>query len=137
MAHGKRMIEGRKDINRLWLAAGAINGFTAVAMGAFAAHGLKDRLAPEALDWVHTASTYEMWHALALIAVAAVLPQSPAVKIAGWGFLAGCFLFSGSLYLLALSGWHGFAFVTPLGGTAFLLGWAALAWQAIVGLRKA
>jgi uncharacterized membrane protein YgdD (TMEM256/DUF423 family) len=134
--HGKQMKEGGKDINRFWLAAGAINGLIAVAMGAFAAHGLKDRLAPEALDWVRTASIYEMWHALALIVVAALLPRSPAVKIAGWGFLAGCVLFSGSLYLLALTGWHCFAFVTPLGGIAFLIGWAALAWYAIAGSRK-
>lgn len=131
------MIEGGKAINRVWLAAGAINGFIAVAMGAFAAHGLKDRLAPEALDWVRTGSTYQMWHAIALIVVAAVLPQSPAVKTAAWGFLAGCVLFSGSLYLLALTGWHGFAFVTPLGGISFLLGWAALAWHAIAGSRRA
>lgn len=131
------MIEGGKDINRLWLAAGAINGFIAVAMGAFAAHGLKDRFAPDALDWIRTASTYEIWHALALIVVATVLPRSKAVKIAAWGFLAGCALFSGSLYLLALTGWRGFALVTPLGGIAFLLGWAALAWYAIAGSRKA
>ena len=129
------MIEGGKDINRFWLAAGATNGFIAVAMGAFAAHGLQDRLAPAALDWVHTASTYEMWHALALIVVTG-LRRNKAVKIAGWGFFAGCVLFSGSLYLLALTGWHGFAFVTPLGGIAFLLGWAGLAWYAIVSSRQ-
>ena len=131
------MIEGGKDINRCWLAAGAINGFIAVAMGAFAAHGLKDRLAPEALDWVRTAATYEMWHALSLIVVATVLPRNKAVKIAGWAFLAGSVLFSGSLYLLALTDWRGFAFVTPLGGIAFLFGWAALAWHAIAGTSKA
>ena len=65
------MIGGGKDIKRFWLGAGAINGLISVAMGAFAAHGLKDRLAPDALDWVRMASTYEIWHALALIVVAA------------------------------------------------------------------
>src|SRR5690242_16640671 len=104
-----------KEPRQFWLGAGAINGLISVAMGAFAAHGLKDRLAPDALDWVRTASTYEMWHALALIVVAAALPRNRAVEIAAWGFFAGCILFSGSLYLLALTGWRDFAFVTPLG----------------------
>jgi len=118
---------------RLWLTAGAVNGFMAVAIGAFAAHGLKDSLPAEALDWVRTGSNYQMWHALALLGVA-VLPAAGAnfvVRVAGWSFLAGCVLFSGSLYLLALSGWRGFALVTPVGGFAFLTGWAALAWYGI------
>jgi uncharacterized membrane protein YgdD (TMEM256/DUF423 family) len=121
-----------KEMSRLWLGAGAINGFIAVAMGAFAAHGLKDRLAPEALDWVHTGSAYELWHALALIGVALLASRGSgkALGFAGWSFLVGCVLFSGSLYLLALSGWRDFAFVTPLGGIAFLAGWAALACHA-------
>ena len=127
-----------KGLNRLWLAAGAINGLVAVAMGAFAAHGLTDRLPAEALEWVRTGSTYEMWHALALIGVALLASRDVgrALGLAGWSFLAGCILFSGSLYLLALSGWHGFAFITPLGGVAFLIGWAALAWHAIAGPNR-
>jgi uncharacterized membrane protein YgdD (TMEM256/DUF423 family) len=135
--HGKRINSGGKDINRLWLGASAINGLISVTLGAFAAHGLKDRLTPEALDWVHTGSTYEMWHALALIGVAllARAATSKALAVAGWSFLAGCILFSGSLYLLALTGWRGFAFVTPIGGLAFLIGWAALVWRAIAGTR--
>ena len=126
---------GGKDVKRLWLGAAAINGLISVAMGAFAAHGLKDRLPVEALDWVRTASIYEMWHALALIGVALLAGRSAskALTLAGWSFLAGCLLFSGSLYLLALIGWQGFAFATPVGGVAFLIGWAALAWQAIAG----
>src|SRR5579871_4630751 len=100
------MSDAGKDLNRFWLGGGAINGFIAVGMGAFAAHGLKDRVAPEALDWVRTASTYEMWHALVLLAIALLAPRGPAmaIRIAGWGFLLGCVLFSGSLYLLALTG---------------------------------
>jgi uncharacterized membrane protein YgdD (TMEM256/DUF423 family) len=119
--------------SRLWLTAAAVNGFIAVAMGAFAAHGLKDTLPAEALDWVRTGSSYQMWHALAFFAVA-VLPgaqANAALRVAGCSFLAGCVLFSGSLYLLALSGWRGFALVTPVGGGAFLIGWAALAWHGI------
>jgi uncharacterized membrane protein YgdD (TMEM256/DUF423 family) len=118
---------------RLWLAAGAVNAFIAVAMGAFAAHGLKDRLSAEALDWIRTGSSYQMWHGLALVAVAALqrAGANATLRIAGGALLAGCVLFSGSLYLLALSGWHGFAVVTPLGGVAFLIGWAALAWHGI------
>jgi uncharacterized membrane protein YgdD (TMEM256/DUF423 family) len=127
-----------KGFNRLWLAAGAINGLVAVAMGAFAAHGLGDRLPAEALEWVSTGSTYEMWHALALIGVALLASRAVGrvLELAGWSFLAGCILFSGSLYLLALSGWRGFAFITPLGGVAFLIGWAALAWHAIAGPNR-
>jgi uncharacterized membrane protein YgdD (TMEM256/DUF423 family) len=118
---------------RLWLVVGAANGFMAVAMGAFAAHGLKDRLPEDALDWVRTGATYQMWHGLALILVAilASTRPGPALRIAGIGFLAGCVMFSGSLYLLAATGWRGFAFVTPLGGLAFLIGWAAIVWHAI------
>ncbi len=134
------MSDEGKAFNRLWLAAGAINGLVAVAMGAFAAHGLGNRLPAEALDWVRTGSSYEMWHALALIGVALLASHGAvgrALGLAGWSFLAGCVLFSGSLYLLALTGWRGFAFVTPLGGVAFLIGWAALAWHAIAGSNKA
>ena len=127
------MGEGAVRPIRLWLCSGAANGFIAVAMGAFAAHGLKDRLVPEALDWVHTAANYEMWHGLALVLVAvlASVRADVALRLAGASFLAGCIMFSGSLYLLALSGWRGFALLTPLGGLAFLLGWAALAWHGI------
>jgi uncharacterized membrane protein YgdD (TMEM256/DUF423 family) len=126
-----------KGANRLWLGAGAINGLISVAMGAFAAHGLRDRLPVEALDWVHTGSTYEMWHALALMGVAILATGKPgrALCLAGGAFLLGCILFSGSLYLLALTGIRGFAFITPFGGGAFLVGWAALAWHAIAGTR--
>ena len=126
-----------KEANRLWLGAGAINGLISVAMGAFAAHGLKDRLPAEALDWVRTGSAYEMWHALALVGVAIVGTGKTgrALCLAGGAFLLGCILFSGSLYLLALTGIRGFAFITPIGGVAFLVGWAALAWHAIAGTR--
>ncbi len=122
----------------LWLVAGATNGFVAVAMGAFAAHGLKDSLPGQALDWVRTGADYQMWHALALIGVAAFQRDgtSGALTIAGSAFLIGTILFSGSLYALALTGWHGFVWVTPLGGVGFLIGWLTLAWHGI-GRRRA
>ncbi len=127
------MGEAADHPTHLWLTAGAVNGFMAVAMGAFAAHGLKDSFPAEALDWVRTGSNYQMWHALALIGVAVLQGAgcNVALRVAGSAFLAGCLMFSGSLYLLALSGWRGFALVTPLGGVAFLIGWVALAWHGI------
>ena len=92
----------------LWLAAGAANGFLAVALGAFAAHGLKGRLDEQALGWIQTGVQYQMFHALALIAVAWLASRQEAqiwsLQLAGWGFLAGCVLFSGLLYVMALTG---------------------------------
>jgi uncharacterized membrane protein YgdD (TMEM256/DUF423 family) len=130
------MREAEADPIRLWLVAGAANGFMAVAMGAFAAHGLKDRLPADALDWVRTGATYQMWHGLALILVATLASTrpGPALRVAGIGFFAGCAMFSGSLYLLAITGWRSLAFITPLGGLAFLIGWGAIVWH---GIRKA
>ena len=123
---------------RFWLSAAAANGMAAVAMGAFAAHGLKDRLSGEALGWIRTASDYQMWHGLALLAISLLSRNGigGALKAAAAAFLIGIILFSGSLYLLALVGWRGFAWVTPLGGTALLLGWALLLWYAIWGRTR-
>ena len=109
----------------LWLVAAAVNGFLAVACGAFAAHGLADHLEPHALQIFETAARYHMYHALA-IGLAALTQRGMAQWAAGL-FLAGIVLFSGSLYLLALTAWHPLAFLTPIGGVAFLCGWAALA----------
>ena len=124
--------------SRFWLSAAAANSLVAVAMGAFAAHGFKDRLSGEALGWIRTASDYQMWHGLALLAIS-LLGRGGiggALKAAAAAFLIGIILFSGSLYLLALLGWRGFAWVTPLGGTALLLGWALLLWYAIWGRTR-
>ena len=121
--------------SRFWLSAAAANGLLAMAMGAFAAHGLKDRISGEALGWIRTASDYQMRHGLALLAIS-VPGRSGiegALKAAAAAFLIGIILFSGSLYLLALVGWRGFAWVTPLGGTALLLGWVLLLWYGIRG----
>ena len=124
--------------SRFWLAAAAANGLIAVAMGAFAAHGLKDRLSSEALGWIRTASDYQMWHGLALLAISLLSRNGigGALKAAAAAFLIGIILFSGSLYLLALTAWRGFAWITPLGGTALLLGWALLLWRGLAGATR-
>ncbi len=117
---------------RFWLAAGAVNGFVAVAMGAFAAHSPLDRLPEKALGWIATGADYQMTHALALLAVAwlASHAQRPAarrlVALAGAGFLLGCLLFSVALYVMALAGLGRLGLVVPLGGIGFLVGWLAL-----------
>lgn len=113
-----------------WLAVAAINGFVAVAAGAFGAHGLQSRLDAHALQTFETAARYQMYHALA-IRLAALATRSNAASLACILFLVGIVLFSGSLYVLALTGMRGFGFVTPFGGAAFLAGWAALAWAAL------
>jgi len=105
--------------------------FMAVALGAFGAHALKARLAPDMAAVWQTAVQYHAWHALALLATGILLTQDPArglLGTAGWLFLAGIVLFSGSLYLLALTGMRGLGAVTPLGGVAWLAGWAVFAW---------
>jgi uncharacterized membrane protein YgdD (TMEM256/DUF423 family) len=109
---------------------GALLAFLAVGAGAFGAHALRGRLAPDLLDVFETAARYQMYHALALLAVAWVGERWPsrATPLAGWLFLAGILLFCGSLYVLSLSGLRWLGAVTPLGGAAFLAGWLALAW---------
>jgi uncharacterized membrane protein YgdD (TMEM256/DUF423 family) len=123
---------------RLFLALSALNGFLAVAFGAFGAHGLRRRLAALAdgadrLDWWRTAASYHLAHALALglVAVLVARSASTALSVAGFAFLVGIALFSGSLYAMALSGVRGLGAVTPIGGLAFLVGWAALAYAAL------
>ncbi|HEX7052341.1 MAG TPA: DUF423 domain-containing protein [Burkholderiales bacterium] len=116
-------------MDRLFVLAAALSGFVAVALGAFAAHGLKSRLAPEALASFEVGVRYQMYHALALLGVAWVCARWPggAASAAGWLFVAGTIVFSGSLYLLALTGQRWLGAVTPLGGLALLAGWVCLA----------
>jgi uncharacterized membrane protein YgdD (TMEM256/DUF423 family) len=106
--------------------------FAAVALGAFGAHALRARLAPDLQAVWQTAVQYHAWHALALLAVGLLLLVRPeaGVGVAGWLFVAGIALFSGSLYALALTGVRGLGAVTPVGGVAFLAGWLAFAWAA-------
>jgi uncharacterized membrane protein YgdD (TMEM256/DUF423 family) len=112
---------------------GAVLGFLAVALGAFGAHALRSRVAPALVETFETGVRYQMYHALALLACAWVLdrraPGAAAwATAAAWLFLAGVVLFSGSLYVLTVSGARWWGAVTPLGGLAFLAGWACLAW---------
>lgn len=112
------------------LAAGAVSGFFTVAAGAFGAHGLREALSPEAMQIWQTAALYQAIHSLALLATGIAAKAIPGLRAqaAGWCFLAGIAIFSGSLYALALTGMKWLGAVTPLGGLAFLAGWAALAW---------
>jgi uncharacterized membrane protein YgdD (TMEM256/DUF423 family) len=117
---------------RLLLTLAAANGFVAVLLGAFGAHALRGRMAELAdgarrLEWWQTATTYHLIHALAL-GLAALVAQKGATlaTTAGWAFLAGILLFSGSLYVMTLTGVRALGAVTPLGGLAFLAGWALL-----------
>lgn len=103
----------------------------AVALGAFGAHALRSRLAPDLQAVWQTAVQYHAWHALGLFGVGLFLMHRPEVSLAGWSawlFVAGIVLFSGSLYALALTGTRALGAVTPIGGAAFIAGWLAFAW---------
>ena len=108
---------------------GALMGFVGVGLGAFGAHGLKGRLPAEMLAVFETGVRYQMYHALALLVLGALMSrlEGRAVVVAGWSFTAGILIFSGSLYALALSGVTMLGAITPIGGAAFLIGWIALA----------
>lgn len=111
---------------------GALMGLVGVGLGAFGAHGLRGRLSPEMLAVFETGVRYQMYHALALLATAMLLSRAEgrAVIVAGWSFTAGILIFSGSLYALTLTGVTMLGAITPIGGLAFLVGWAALAYAA-------
>ncbi|HEX4573502.1 MAG TPA: DUF423 domain-containing protein [Gemmatimonadales bacterium] len=116
-------------MDRLFATLGGASAFVAVAAGAFGAHALRARLSPDRLAVFETGARYQIYHALALWAVAWAVTRwpGPAVRAAGWLFVAGTVIFSGSLYLFALTGARAFGAVTPLGGLALLAGWLALA----------
>lgn len=119
---------------RSFLMLAAFFGFTGVALGAFAAHGLKNRLSADYLAIFHTGVTYQLVHTLALLGVALLATHIPGriVTWAGIAFVIGILLFSGSLYLLTLTGITKLGMITPLGGVAFLIGWLCLglaAWR--------
>jgi uncharacterized membrane protein YgdD (TMEM256/DUF423 family) len=124
-------------MDRLFFALGSASAGIAVALGAFGAHALKARLTTEMLAVYDTGVRYQMFHALALLAVAwaATRWPGPAVSASGWLFVAGTLLFSGSLYVLALSGMRWLGALTPIGGVAWLAAWACLAWAAWQGAR--
>jgi uncharacterized membrane protein YgdD (TMEM256/DUF423 family) len=117
-------------MERRFLGIGALSACIAVAAGAFGAHSLTGMVTPERLVVWETAARYQMYHALGLLVVAYLAGQkaSGPARITGWLFVAGTLLFSGSLYLLTLSGVTWLGAITPLGGLAFIAGWLVLAW---------
>jgi uncharacterized membrane protein YgdD (TMEM256/DUF423 family) len=119
---------------RLCVLAAAIALAAAVALGAFGAHAVKTRLAPESFAVYQTAVQYHFWHALGLLGVSLLMAQWPtAAGLAwtAWLLIAGLFLFCGSLYALALTGVPWLGALTPIGGAAFLAAWLILAWVAL------
>jgi uncharacterized membrane protein YgdD (TMEM256/DUF423 family) len=118
--------------DRLFFALGAVLAGLSVAFGAFGAHGLRNSLSLEDLDIFETGARYQMYHALALLAVAWAYArwEAPLIQVAGWLFVAGLVIFSGSLYALVLTGQRWLGAVTPIGGLALLAGWVLLAWAA-------
>ncbi len=118
-------------MTKLFLSFGAILAGLSVAAGAFASHALRDNLSDRALEIFETGSKYQMYHALALLIVGLLLSRSEVastlLNAAGFAFIAGIVLFSGSLYALSLTGTKLLGAVAPVGGVAFLIGWACLA----------
>ncbi|MGH7835676.1 MAG: DUF423 domain-containing protein [Candidatus Binatia bacterium] len=117
-------------MDRFFFLAGSLSAFLAVALGAFGAHGLKERVSPEMLAIFEVGVRYHMYHALALLGVAWAATRWPggSINAAGWLFLFGMLVFSGSLYVLSVTGIRWLGAITPIGGAAFLTGWLCLAW---------
>lgn len=115
---------------KLFVSLGSINALIAVALGAFGAHGLENRLSTEMLSIFETGVKYHFYHALGLLAVGMIatqLPESGLLKWSGWLMFAGIVIFSGSLYILSVSGIKWLGAITPIGGTAFIVAWLLLA----------
>jgi uncharacterized membrane protein YgdD (TMEM256/DUF423 family) len=117
---------------KTFLLAAGVLGFLGVALGAFGAHALKGRLSPEQLARFETAVRYQFYHVFALVGVALLSRAWPEMNLApaGWCFISGVAVFSGTLYLIDLTGIRAFGAVTPIGGLLLLAGWALLAWEA-------
>jgi len=115
---------------KLFITLGSLSGMLAVVFGAFGAHGLRGRLDAYAMGVYETAVQYHFYHSLALLAVGVIAlsqPHTAMLRSSGWLFLVGILIFSGSLYLLSVSGIKWLGAITPLGGLAFIAGWACLA----------
>jgi uncharacterized membrane protein YgdD (TMEM256/DUF423 family) len=119
-------------MERVFFVIGALSAFMGVAAGALGSHGLKRRMSAEMLSVFEVGVRYQMYHAFALIAAAWALSKWPSslITTGGWFFVIGTILFSGSLYLLSVSGVRWLGAITPFGGLAFLAGWICLAWAA-------
>ena len=121
-------------MDKTFFVIGALSAGLSVLLGAFGAHALRDRLTPQLLETFETGVRYEIYHAFAILVVAFALTRwsSNFISYAGWLFIIGTIIFSGSLYLLALTGTRWLGAITPLGGVAFIIGWILLAvgvWQ--------
>ncbi|TXK80045.1 DUF423 domain-containing protein [Paenibacillus sp. N3.4] len=119
---------------KLFILLGSLNAFLSVALGAFGAHYLKQKLTADKLEVFHTGVQYHMIHAIGLIVIALLaekLGNSSLVNASGWAIFIGIILFSGSLYALSLTGLKFFGPITPLGGVSFLVGWVLLAIAAL------
>ena len=118
-------------MDRFFFLSGAIAAFIAVALGAFGAHSLRTKLSPDMLNIFEVGVRYQMYHALGLIAVAWAITRWPEANLnaAGWAFIVGIVIFSGSLYLLSVTDIRWLGAITPIGGLAFLIGWAILVWS--------
>lgn len=118
-------------MNHLFLIIAGISGFLSVGLGAFGAHGLKNKLSPEMMAVFQTGVQYHQIHTIALLVVALLLGNSAsgAGTCAGWLFVAGIVIFSGSLYALSITEIRILGAITPIGGLAFLAGWLCLAWM--------
>lgn len=121
---------------KLFVALGGLFGLLSVAAGAFGAHALEKRLEPRMLEVFETGARYQMYHALALVLIGALCHIAPRAGFAaaGWAMVVGIVIFSGSLFALSLSGIKILGAITPIGGTAFLIGWGLLAFRAWKGL---
>lgn len=115
-------------MTKVFLILGVINGFLAVALGAFGAHGLEGRVPASSLKTWDKAVNYQMFHTMALLVTGLILAKftSGGAVWAGWMFFVGIILFSGSLYIYSITAIKTFAMITPIGGLAFLLGWVLL-----------
>lgn len=118
----------------MWIAFAALNLACAVSLGAFGAHGLKNKLTPEQLAWWHTGVDYQFYHALGLLLLGVLMACKPewGFRQPAWCLQVGIIIFSGTLYAMALGAPRWFGAITPLGGTAMIIGWlwlALLAWQ--------
>ena len=122
-------------MQRLFVMMGALSGAIGVGAGAFGAHALRARLEPRSLEVFETGARYQMYHAIALLAVAWVASRWPGSlsTASGWLFVAGTVLFSGSLYAMALTGVRVLGAITPIGGVCFIAGWVCLALAAAKG----
>ncbi len=118
-------------MNRFSIVAGALAGFLAVALGAYAAHGLPASMAPQAQGWIDTGLRYHGMHAVVLLAVGLLPRANLWSRVAAWSFLLGMIVFSGLLYVMAFTSFSDLGAMVPVGGLLLLLGWAALLGYAV------